>query len=340
MSYTSYDDHERPGKLKDGREAKYSPYCDLVYYESSREAGLMLAARIVKPAKPSYIVVGTHGWHASLSRYRPMEEPDPNNRYLRIEVDMRGRAFSDGAADCNGWELLDVIDAVEYAKEQYKEYIVDPEVVYFESGSGGGGNGMAIVGKFPDYFAAATAFCGISDYGMWYDNDTVGEFRDDMDVWIGCTPQSNAEAFRARSGLHLIGNLHTPIYLAHGDRDVRVPAKHSRLFAAKAKEAGKGRLVRYDELPGVGAANHWDQASDEQLAYIFGQSDVNRSLHREPIRLAPKGRLVVGGYVITKHFEVVLDSPDRMAIVDYDLHSGSFAVTCESPGGYTIRRFG
>jgi len=340
MAYTSYDDFDRQGKQNVHREAQYSPYCDLVYYRSSRDPGLLLAARIVKPAQPSYIVAGTHGWHASLSRYRPMELPDPNNRYLRIEVDMRGRAYSDGAADCNGWELLDVIDAVEYAKKHYKEYILDPDVVYFESGSGGGGNGMAIVGKFPDYFAAATAFCGISDYALWYDNDQVGEFRDDMDIWIGSTPQDNAEAFRARSGIHLLENLHTPIYLAHGEIDSRVPAEHSRRFAAKAKELGKGHLVRYDELLGVGAANHWDQATDEQLSHIFSQSDRNRIEHAEPVRLQPKGKLVVGGYVITKHFSVVLDSIDRTATVDYDLSAGTIAVTSETGCGYTIRRFG
>lgn len=109
---------------------------------------------------------------------------EPSGEYLRLQIDMRGRAFSDGAADCNGLELYDIIDACEYAKKHYSKYIIDPEVVYFEAGSGGGGNCYAVISKFPDYFAAATAMCGISDYGMWYDNDRTGEFRDEMDIWI------------------------------------------------------------------------------------------------------------------------------------------------------------
>lgn len=339
MAYASYDDFDRSANQLVSREAKRSPFCDLIYYESSRDPGLMLAARVVKPAKPSYIVAGTHGWHASLSRYQPMEEPDPANRYLRIEVDMRGRTYSDGAADCNGWELLDVIDAIEYAKKHYAEYIVDPNVVYFESGSGGGGNALAIVGKFPDYFAAATAFCGISDYALWYENDAVGEFRDDMEPWIGCAPADNRDAYRARSGLHLLDNLLTPIYLAHGDSDSRVPAIHSRQFVQRAQQLGKGALVRYDELPGVGAKHHWDGATDEQLAAIFAASDRNRLEHRRPVELPPQGRLIVGGYVVTKRFSVTLDSLDQVAALDYDLRTDTFAVTCDEHCTYTIRRF-
>lgn len=153
-----------------------------MYYESSITPNLKLAMRVIKPEKPSYIIAQTHGWHMSMPEFCEMNEP--SGEYLRLQIDMRGRAFSDGAADCNGLELYDIIDACEYAKKHYSKYIIDPEVVYFEAGSGGGGNCYAVISKFPDYFAAATAMCGISDYGMWYDNDRTGEFRDEMDIWI------------------------------------------------------------------------------------------------------------------------------------------------------------
>ena len=48
---------------------------------------------------------------------------------------------------------------IEYVKENYKEYLVSTSIVYFEAGSGGGGNAYTIAGKFPDYFAAIVSSC-------------------------------------------------------------------------------------------------------------------------------------------------------------------------------------
>lgn len=340
MSFDEFEDNIILEKQKNKKENKYSPYCDFIYYESSRTPGLMLAARILKPKKPSYIVVGTHGWHMSIKEFIHMDEPMEDNNYLKIQVDMRGRAHSDGEADCNGWELFDVIDAVNYAREHYSEYIIDPDIVYFESGSGGGGNGLAIVNKFPDFFTAATAFCGISDYALWYEEDEIGEFQDEMDVWIGCKPSENPMAYQARSGLDLIENLHTPLYLAHGETDIRVPVVHSRQFKEKADEIGKGDLVQFDELAGVGTRSHWGNATEDQLQMRVDASEKNRKLHRQPIELKSSGRLIVGGYLFTKHFSVVLDSIDKVAVLDYDLKQNRFTVSSEEPCDYTIQRKG
>lgn len=336
MSYEQYEDRIRLSKRTDVKQPQTSPYCDFVYYESTRTPGMLLAARIVKPSKPSYMLIGTHGWHMSVPKFVPMNEPKPDNDYLRVEVDMRGRAFSDGAPDCNGWELYDVIDAVEYARRAYADYILDPDVVYFEAGSGGGGNAMAIVGKFPDYFAACTALCGISDYALWYDHDEIGEFKDELDVWIGESPAANPMAYRSRSGLELVGNLLTPIYLAHGETDIRVPAVHSRLFAGKAAEAGKGGLVRYTELPGVGTRDHWGNATDEMMERIRRESENNRIEHRSTVAIPEKGTFTVGGYLFTKRFSAVLDSIDKTARLDYDLASGTFELACETECECTV----
>jgi pimeloyl-ACP methyl ester carboxylesterase len=336
MPYEQYEDSIRLEKRTKAKENQFSPYCDFIYYESTRTPGIMLAARIIKPPKPSYIIAGTHGWHMSIPKFVHMDQPQPGNDYLRVEVDMRGRAHSDGSPDCNGWELYDVIDAIEYVRKHYAEHIIDADTVYFEAGSGGGGNSMAIVGKFPDYFAAATALCGISDYALWYNNDEIGEFRDELDVWIGTSPADDPMSYRSRSGLTLVGNLLSPIFLAHGETDIRVPAEHTRLFAAKAEELGKSGLVRYLELPGVGTRDHWGNATDEMMSVVRSESEENRIRHRSPVTLPSSGRLTVGGYLFTKPFSVVLDSSDKVAFLDYDLDAGKFELSCEVECGYTL----
>ncbi len=322
--------------IKVSEKNQYSPGCDLVYYESTRTPGLTLAMLVHKPAKPGHILAGTHGWHMSIDGFAYMDKPA--GEYLSIAVDMRGRKYSEGHPDCNGWELFDVIDAVNYAKVFYRERISDPDVVYFESGSGGGGNALAIIGKFPDFFSACTALCGISDYAAWYRNDKVGEFRDEMDVWIGRSPDKDPMAYRARSGLNLLENLLTPVYIAHGDTDLRVPVAQARAYVARAGELGKRDLVTYRELPNVGTSDHWGRATPEQLAAIARESEENRTKHARPVVLPRKGRLIVGGYLFTKAFSVVLDSIDKTAVVDYDLDKDEFKVTCDGPCTYDLQR--
>ncbi|MBE6688482.1 MAG: hypothetical protein E7588_04275 [Ruminococcaceae bacterium] len=326
-----FEDKVRLSKQNNNTRNQTSPYCDFIYYSSTRTPGITLAMRILKPEKPSYILAGTHGWHMSIPAFEHMDKPQ--SKYLTVEVDMRGRAFSEGEQDCNGWELYDVIDAIEYVKKHYAEYITDPETVYFEAGSGGGGNALAIAGKFPDYFAAVTAMCGMSDYGTWYKNDQVGEFRDEMDVWISKNPTD--EMFASRSGIATLKNLFTHMTLVHGANDIRVPAYHSRNYVKRAEELGKKELVRYLEFETVGGRDHWDNMTPEQLKQMEAFCESDREANRKPTEIPQKGTLVVAGYLFTKHFSVVMNDINRVTTVDYDLEKGIFNVNADSDS-YTL----
>ncbi len=316
-----YEDKERKEKVNE-HVNKYSRYCDFIYYESSITPGLVLAMRVLKPEKPSYILASTHGWHMSIRDFVEMDKPA--SEYLTLQVDMRGRAFSDGEPDCNGYELYDIIDACEYAKKHYSEYIADTEVVYFEAGSGGGGNSYAVVSKFPDYFAAASAMCGISDYGIWYDNDHVGEFRDEMDVWIKPKNAGYDEAYASRSGITAVENLLTPLAITHGEMDIRVPVYHARNYIEAARKCGKTDLITYMELKGKGGQDHWTNATDEDKREMEIFREKNRKEHRHPITIPRKGKMKVCGYLVTKEFSVFCDSLDRVGNIMYNLDEESF----------------
>lgn len=327
---SDYEDVERKEKVFRERRNKYSRYCDFVYYQSTRNPELTLAMKVSKPEKPSYILAGTHGWHMSVGDFAEMDAPE--SEYLKIRIDMRGRAFSDGKPDCNGWELYDVIDAVEYVKKHYGEYILDDEIVYFEAGSGGGGNALAIAGKFPDYFAQITARSGISDYALWYENDHVGEFRDEMDIWVGSI--DNREAYAARSGITSVGNLCTPVAIVHAQKDIRVPVYHARKYVEAAKEQGKGHLVSYLEISGAGGQTHFYNITDSQSREMEAFCESKRALCREPVRIPRKGTMTVCGYLFTKDFQVILHDIDRVACVEYDLDEGRLDVVGAAEGQY------
>jgi pimeloyl-ACP methyl ester carboxylesterase len=288
---------------------------DFIRIKSTVSEDVEFAIVVYKPEKPSPIILLSHGWHMSVEP-PAADAKNPHPEFLSVQVDMRGRKYSTGKPDCNGLELYDFYDAYLYVVREYKEYISDPSQVYYEGGSGGGGNGFAIIGKFPDLFCSALIMCGISDYAAWYGQDTVGEFRDDMDVWIGTAPEQNGEAYRSRSGITTVGNILTPSYIVHGETDVRVPVTHSRNFVKEAEKFSK--QVTYLELKNTGTGNHWGNITPEQEneRKKFGL----RALERHPApQLPPEGELTVAGYAVTKYFSVFMDSIDSVGKIKYNI---------------------
>jgi len=290
-------------------------WIDFRYYPSSVTPGIRLAATFRKPRKPAPILVTAHGWHGSLAV--PTGKDDRPGRYFTINVDMRGRAHSTGKPDASGWELQDWIDAVEFARREYAEYISDPECVYAVGGSGSGGNVYSLLWKFPDFFAAAVVRAGMSDYAEWYRRDEKGEFRDELEPWIGGTLDEKPEAYKSRSGLTTVGNILTPLVIFHAEEDIRVPVYHARAYYEAAKKLGKN--VRYFELAGAGGRGHFDNITPEQTKLCATrQAELFEAYKRPPV-LPGKGHMVVAGYLKTKMFRVVLSSIDRIGEVDYDL---------------------
>jgi pimeloyl-ACP methyl ester carboxylesterase len=296
-------------------------------YPSSVDPALRLFADFRVPERPRRLIVSMHGWHGAVKTAHPdnvVPPPDPD--WFDIQPEMRGRGDASGKPDCNGWELQDVIDAVEHARTHFADRILDPDLVTLRGGSGGGGNVFALLGKFPDYFCRARAECGISDYALWHRNDADGEFRDEMEGagWIGGSPDTRPEAYLSRSGLATVANLLTPLLIFHGEKDIRVPAEHSRRYTAEALRLGKRDLVTYHEFPGVGTRSHYGNITPEQEAYRrdFGRAFLLQN--PRPIPLPRRGRFVVAGYLKTRSFEIILDSVDRVAALDYDLDTGRF----------------
>ncbi|MBD2843800.1 prolyl oligopeptidase family serine peptidase [Paenibacillus sp. IB182496] len=313
-----------------------SPYQDFRKHASSVTPGIRLGVNVIKPQRPGPVLMQLHGWHMSMPAPARRDSPLPGNGYLMVQVDMRGRAFSDGRPDCNGLELMDLYDAVQFVRAEYAQWISAPELVYLEGGSGGGGNVMAAVGKFPDLFAAATAYYGMSDYAAWYEQDQTGEFRDELDVWVGGPPAEDTERYRARSGCALAPNLLTPLYMAHGEHDIRVPVSHSRAYMETLRACGKQRLAKLDVLHGVGGKGHQDGMSEQQRTMMLQASEDNRRRHAAPPVLPSSGRLAVGGYVVTQPLRVRLEHMGQFAWLDYDLAQSRFRMTARGPYRYTI----
>ncbi len=330
--------------------AATSPLREYRAYPSSSDSTLKLFAQFSCSSATGVLLVKMHGWHGAVKKAHPDNIANATNRgYFVVEPEMRGRGEATGNPDCNGWELQDVVDAVEFARAHYRDRIASPQTVLLWGGSGGGGNAYGLVGKFPDTFTAAVVESGMSDYALWHLLDRKGEFRDELEgswqknpkqwkPWIGGTPETNAEAYRSRGGLTTVRNLLTPTLVFHGGDDVRVPALHAQLWVGAAHGLGRGALVTYHELIGVGDHRlHYANETKEQQTQRTRTSEAFLRTRRDPPVLPPAGSFVVAGYLKTSRFEVILDSIDRVGRVDYDLAAGKFTIRAATAQRATLR---
>lgn len=286
-----------------------SDYPDVIRgwsYASSLDKGLKLLADVYPCYRPAPICLANHGWHGD--RFANDQIAQLLRRhFVVVAPDMRGRGGSSGIPDANGFELMDAIDALEAARVAFPEWVSDdPPRVW--GASGGGGNTYALVAKCPDLFARAAVGCGISDYAEWFRGDRAGQYTDEMIPWIGCTPDESETAYQARSGLHLLPNVLSPIAIWHGDMDPYVPVWHARSYAQRASELGIP--CDYYELPGVGHGLN-DPCPSQMMDYL-----------RQPA-LAPvlprEGELIIGSFLYTKAFRIILNAPGQMAMARYRL---------------------
>ncbi len=311
-------------------------------YPSTQDPSLRLFANFITPPEPRPILVSMHGWHGEAKHGG---HPDnvvtvADSGWFLIEPDMRGRGDSTGHPDCNGWELQDVVDAVTFALREYAGHITSPDSIYLTGGSGGGGNVLGLLGKFPDRFCTAVCEACISDYGRWHEHDSAGEFRDEMEgkSWVGGSPATRPEAYASRGGFTTVGNLLTPLAMTHGELDSRCPVEQARRYLDLAERLGTRHRIEYFELLGVAATGgHFGGITPEQEARR--QALIQRQLAppRQPVILPRRGRMTVAGYLKTRAFEVIFDSIDSIGTVTYDLDHGTFAISARTATSAVLR---
>ena len=125
------------------------------------------------------VAVVMHGYSpasGNINQYLTVANSLARKGFVSIVVAMRGRDGSEGKRDSGGLEIYDIFDGVEHIKaDPFFADKIDPTNLHISGYSGGGGNVMSSLTKFPDYFNLGAAFFGMSDYGYdlqngWYNN--------------------------------------------------------------------------------------------------------------------------------------------------------------------------
>lgn len=173
--------------------------------------------------------------------------------FFTIAPDMRGRGDSEGKPDIGGLEIWDIVDAVEYVKKHWADY-VDADQVVIEGFSGGGGNVLSALTKFPDYWTAGLAWFPISDYG--FDPKTGWLRESNSPTLLECigdpsTPEGRA-AYGARASLLGAANNGTArIHLFVDAQDSVCPPQQSRQFVDAARAANLANVQLHESNDGT-----------------------------------------------------------------------------------------
>ncbi|WP_428306537.1 prolyl oligopeptidase family serine peptidase [Lacipirellula sp.] len=297
------------------------------------------------------IAVVMHGYSGSTGK---AAEVRANAQRLRdagffvVSVSLRGRDGSDGVRDSGGVEIYDIYDAVEYVKATYPTR-VNASNVSITGYSGGGGNAMSALTKFPDYFRAGSSYFGMGDYGYdavngWYANGSDSSHRSQMVADIGNPALNNAtiqDRFQSRaSNLASANNPYSEIHLFVNQNEPTCPpvnvTKYRDTAIAAATSPGEfdnitvhiggtGQYVDFNNN-GVNEASelqNWPHGYPDANQQNAGESWylsrlLNGSIPQPVLNL--QDELVVAGFVTTKRFSLWLgDGQNSVGDLSYDL---------------------
>jgi enterochelin esterase-like enzyme len=254
-------------------------------------------------ARPLVVSLHTWGGDHTQKDTEDMDEHAQQLGWIYVFPDFQG---PNKRPEACGSELVqqNILEAVVWAKATYP---VDASRIYLTGASGGGHMTLLMAARYPEIWAAACAFVGISDLAAWHDRHADDQYGDDTRACTGGRPgQSEAidEQFRARSPLTYLGNpklaeLDLPLDILAGIFDGHtgsVPIRHSiDAFNAVASSAGRPTVseAEIQELTlgeGSGRLGH-KQPSDCEVDLALG-----REIHLR--RAAGRARLTIfeGGH--------------------------------------------
>ena len=327
------------------------------------------------------LAVVMHGYSPSstFGQFRPHAERLANEGFVAVLVAMRGRDGSDGIRDSGGLEIYDIYDAVEHIKSSpFFEDRIDPTNVHITGYSGGGGNVMSALTKFPDYFRVGSSHFGMSDYGFdpadgWYVRGAnVGATRTnqlDADVGNPVAAQQPGgdpkvlDRYQARaSNLASKNNPYSEIHLfVNTDETISPPINNTSYrdnAAAAATTPGEfdNITVHLGESDGsvwIDRNNDGEQQDEEIQSFPHGDSlgsqrrgeawyldRLRQGAIPEP-QLNGSDELFVAGWVRTKRFELFLgDGQDAAGTLTYELEDQalSFQLAIESSDRSVVGR--
>lgn len=201
------------------------------------------------PVKPPLVVM-PHGGPFGIRdylRYDPEVQFLATRGYAVLQVDFRGsggygREFQQAGFRRWGAEMQDdLIDALDWVAA--RGWIDAGRVCAF-GGSYGGYAAMMGVIQHPERFRCAVTYAGVSDLTLLFRTEewrdfpfAEGDALEYLRQAVG-DPDKEREALRARSPAYIAKGIRRPVFIAHGDADVRAEPEHAWRLRAEIEDGG------------------------------------------------------------------------------------------------------
>jgi len=263
------------------------------------------------PAQPTPLLIGMHTWS---SHYLQMVEPygrlAVQHGWLLILPNFRGpnKPNNPNPTQAGGSLYMqhDIIDAYHWMIEHHT---VDLDRVYATGGSGGGHATLLIVGKYPDLFAAAAAWCPVTDFRDWWQVQN-GYAKDVVSVTggePGDSPEIDFEYLRRSPRTFMTNLAHVPVLLGHGDRDPTIPVEQSwetfRRLAAVPEHRTWFHVFSGGHVSKAPYGLDWCadfRRSPEPPADLRLVTDESKSYYWADLRMADESRLATCNLKLTE----------------------------------------
>jgi len=292
-------------------------------------------------AMPKPLLIVMHGYGGQRLDVRLDIEQLAGRGVVAVAPDMRGRGDSGGRWDSGGLDVHDILDAARAAVSAYADEI-DACNMNLVGYSGGGGNAISCMVRFPDLFRTCVSFFGISDYAGWYRSRGRPDCNEQMEAALGGPPEALPDVYDARNAIPGAGNARSArLHFFWDEEETMCPPGMVAAFIETYRQAGLSNAAVHVSRPGD--ALRWTHN------YRGGNPDLNAAddlylpdvlaAPSERCGLEPRGTFVVPGYLVTRRFEVwVADGQRGRVTVGYDLTDETPRVwVIDNPGQHPVR---
>ncbi len=172
---------------------------------------------------------------------------------------------SEGKRDSGLKEVNDIHDAVLAVVKRYKN--VDKENINIIGYSGGGGNVLSAVTRFPKFFRNGVSFFGISNYGYWYEHCFDRGIRQQLEKDVGCPPSLFPKEYELRNSLLCVSkDINTNIFLFFDEEEKRCPKEMNFMFKKAVDSLGLNNVKIFESK------------KEDKIRWRHGNPSTNRDL--------------------------------------------------------------